>query len=109
MWADQFCKYDERYNPHTYTFTGKCVFSEVTYSVTVSAEDLYKFRQTGQISSFSNPAEEREFLMSGISPTGWAMLSTDDDESTDEALTPEEEELEWYKSMNLVNEREDHE
>lgn len=69
------CKCEEKYEPkHTYTFTGKCVVTGKEYSVTVKSEELFQYHQGKYIQDalVSNNADEREFLMSGISPEGWA-------------------------------------
>ena len=44
------CTYTESYSPvHTYTFTGPCVLTGKTHSVTVNAAGLYKYHQGGLI------------------------------------------------------------
>ncbi len=73
-YADNYCTYTEQYQPtHTYTFTGPCVVTGKPYSVTVPADGLYRYRQGAYIQdAFPNLSkEDREFLISGMSPEGW--------------------------------------
>ena len=76
-YVDKHCTYEESYENgvHTYTFTGPCVFTGKPYSVTVLAEQLYKYRQGAYIQdAFPNlSADDCEFLISGISPKGWSL------------------------------------
>ena len=76
MWALQNCTYTEIYQPsHKYIFTGKCVFTGKEYSVTVNAHELHEFRVTGDMESFKSlSTEDKEFMISGISPEGWNQL-----------------------------------
>lgn len=69
------CSYSEQYQPkHTYTFTGPCIITGKTYSITVDGEKLYKFNQSGNILDLSDDPNVREFAMSGTSPEGWDLL-----------------------------------
>ena len=74
LYADNRCAYSEKYNPtHIYIFTGLCVITKKPYSVKVPAEELHAYRQ-GKLIQEAMPSvslEDREFLMSGISPEGW--------------------------------------
>ena len=69
------CTYTESHKDgqHTYTFTGRCVVTGKTHSVTVPAEGLFRYHQGAHLQdAFPDvPAEDREFLKSGISPEGW--------------------------------------
>ncbi len=75
-YADRFCTYTESQNPHVYVFTGKCVKTGKIVSVTVPAQELYAYRQGGYIQNtlISVNADDREFLMSGISAEGWNLM-----------------------------------
>ncbi len=82
-YADARCKCTEQYTPrHTYTFTGPCVVTGEQYSVTVNAEDLFAYRQGARLNdAFKNlSCDDREFLLSGLSPTGWAETFKDVEE-----------------------------
>ena len=52
---------------------GKCVFNGEFYECTVPTEGLLRFLagEHAQTALPSVPAEDREFLISGISPKGW--------------------------------------
>ena len=68
QYADNYCTYTEGFNPHTYTFEGKCLADGETVKVTVKAEDLFRYRHTDVYIQDVFPyltANEREFLMSG--------------------------------------------
>jgi hypothetical protein len=71
--ADNHCTYTEDYKNHTYTFIGNCVVTGKPYSVTVPAQGLFAYRQGAHIQdAFPKlSTDDREFLMSGISPKGW--------------------------------------
>lgn len=81
-YADAKCTYTEQYEPHTYTFTGTCVFTKKPYSVTVKAEELHAYRYGAymQDAFVSLSAGDREFLMSGISPDGWTQTFGDEED-----------------------------
>lgn len=74
-YANARCTYEEVYQPrHGYVFTGPC-FGEPnqTHSVFVPAEELFAYNQ-GELIQDAMPsvsAEDREFLISGISPKKW--------------------------------------
>ena len=70
------CTYVENYNPHTYTFSGPCVVTGKTHSVTVHAQQLFYYHQGQMIQdAFPNMSDEdREWCMSGTSPEGWDKL-----------------------------------
>ena len=74
-YADRACKVEERFDNdvHTYTFTGPCLLTKDQCSVTVKAEELNAYR-SGKLIQDAMPSlspEDREFLISGIGPTGW--------------------------------------
>lgn len=82
-YADNYCKYTEKYLPeHTYTFTGPCIVTGKEVSVTVKAEELYAYRQGLSIQDAfqSLDADDREFLISGISSEGWEKTFALDEE-----------------------------
>jgi hypothetical protein len=57
----------------TTTVVGNCVFTGEEYSCTVPTEGLARFLQ-GEHAQTAMPtvsADDREFLISGISPAGW--------------------------------------
>jgi len=66
---------EEEYSPnHIYTFTGPCVVTGKPYSVTIIAENLFKFRQTDEILDTGLDEDGREFVISGTTPEGWKQL-----------------------------------
>ena len=58
----------------TTTVSGKCVFTGEEYSCTVPTEGLRRFLdgEHAQTALSTVPADDREFLISGISPKGWS-------------------------------------
>ena len=70
-------RYTEVYDPeHIYTFTGPCIITGEPYSVEVKGSELHKFREKNcilQLKSLSD--EQREFLITGMTPAGWAKLT----------------------------------
>jgi len=68
------CQYRER--DGGYEFTGRCVVTGKPMTVFVKGEELYQWRKGVLIQNalVSNTPDEREFLMSGTSPEGWALL-----------------------------------
>ena len=71
-YIDSHCRYTEVYEPeHVYVFTGPCQFSGKDYSVEIKGENLFRFRQTDSIYDLGLDADDREFVMNGISPEGW--------------------------------------
>ena len=67
------CTYVEKFDPHVYVFTGPCVATGQTYSVTVPAAGLFAYNRGAMIQdAFPElSADDREFLLSGFSPAGW--------------------------------------
>ena len=83
QYALNHCTYEEKYEPeHVYVFTGPCVVTKKLPSVTVPAAGLYRYHQGAYIQdAFPNlSADDREFLMSGISPGGWKRTYGDEDD-----------------------------
>ncbi len=57
----------------TVTFTGPCFITTKPYSVTVKVKELALYRDgvSMQDAFKSLSVDDREFLMSGMSPEGW--------------------------------------
>lgn len=76
--ADRKCKVTEVYTPeHVYTFTGNCIITGQEYSVSVPAKELFDYRHTGKLIQdclVSLNADDRDFLMTGISPRGQEII-----------------------------------
>jgi hypothetical protein len=76
--ADRACTVAESFenDNQVYTFTGNCMITGQSYSVKVPGKELFNYRQGEYIQKAmpSVSAEDREFLISGISPTGWGTL-----------------------------------
>lgn len=84
-YADSRCEVVETYQPeHTYTFVGPCVVTGKEQRVVVKAQDLFRYRQGGNLQScFPYLSKgQREFLISGFSDEGWNEVFGD--ESTQE-------------------------
>lgn len=64
----------ERNSDGTVTVSGRCVFTGEQTSVTVKASEFDAWQSGGliQVVMPSATDDEREFLISGISPKGWA-------------------------------------
>lgn len=59
----------------TITFTGPCIVTGKIHRVTCNIADVHRYERGGiliQDCFPSLPAEEREFLINGMSPAGWA-------------------------------------
>lgn len=73
-YADSSCTYEEVFQPaHGYKFTGPCFVTGKPYSVFVPAAELFAYRQGAYIQNAmpSVSREDREFLLSGMSPEAW--------------------------------------
>ena len=70
------CTYTQNYDEGTYTFTGPCRVTGESYTVTIPGAELFDLNQGLPIQDAlcSLDAEQREFVMSGTSPKGWAKL-----------------------------------
>ena len=82
-YADARCKYVEVFEPkHAYVFTGPCIVTGKPYSVTIPAEELFAYNKGAFIQDAmkSVSVDDREFLMSGITPEGWERQFGDEDE-----------------------------
>lgn len=58
------------------TVSGKCVVTGEEYEVTVTGRDIIKYRK-GALAQDAFPyltPEQREFLISGVSPNGWRKM-----------------------------------
>ena len=70
-------KCTEVYEPqHEYTFTAPCAVTGKEYSVTVPAAGLFRLRQGEYIQNAlaDLSVDDREFLITGITPDGWDKL-----------------------------------
>jgi|TARA_R100001530_G_scaffold35417_2_gene27604 hypothetical protein len=67
-------KYTETYDQgHRYHFAGKCVVTGKEWAVTVPGKELHMYRR-GKLIQDAMPSvstDDREFLITGISPEGW--------------------------------------
>ena len=84
-YADSSCICQETYDPHVYTFIGPCIVTGKQVSVTVPADGLYRYRQ-GELIQTAFPtlsAEDREFLISGMSAEGWEKTFGVDEDDED--------------------------
>jgi hypothetical protein len=82
-YASNYCTYREVYEPqHGYIFTGPCFVTKKEYSVFVPAAELFAYNQGAHIQDAmpSVSKEDREFLMSGMSPEGWNIAFPPDEE-----------------------------
>ena len=76
-YLDRACRYTEVYDPeHIYTFTGPCVITGNLYSVEVKGSELHQMREKDCILQLKSLDEDqREFLITGVTPAGWAKLN----------------------------------
>ena len=76
-YLDRACRYTEVYDPeHIYTFTGPCVITGEPYSVEVKGSELHQMREKDCILQLKSLDEDqREFLITGVTPAGWAKLN----------------------------------
>lgn len=59
---------DDKATIHTYTFSGKCIMSDKTVSVSVKGQDLFNYHH-GKLIQDAFPylnSQEREWMISGI-------------------------------------------
>lgn len=76
-YADSHCTYTQevtKAGDHFYIYTGPCMHTGKPYTVRVPAIGLHKYRQGALIQdAFPEMSkDDREFLISGYSPEGWA-------------------------------------
>ena len=68
------CTCEEDYTPeHVYKFTGPCAITGKPHTVVLSAEGLYRYNN-GAFVQDAFPkltSEDREFVISGVTPEGW--------------------------------------
>jgi hypothetical protein len=84
-YADAYCTYVEVHDG--YVFSGPCYTTGKLHSVFVPSNELYAYRQGALIQDAmpSVSKEDREFLMSGISPEAWdAMFNQEEDQDQDQ-------------------------
>lgn len=68
--------YTETYNPHLYHFSGDCVVTGEKYTVSIPGEELFRYNQTGSVSSLKSLSiDDKEFVITGTSPEGWAQMT----------------------------------
>lgn len=70
-YADNNCTYTE--DATHYVYTGPCVMTGIDYTVRVPKDELFAYRQgkLAQDAFKSLSANDREFLISGVSPEAW--------------------------------------
>jgi hypothetical protein len=68
--------------------TGQCSVTGKTHSVVVSESGLIAWLQGALIQNAlpRATADEREFLMTGISPEGWQLLDLDDEDDNESSF-----------------------
>lgn len=76
-YADTRCTYTE--DATGYTYSGPCMVTGETYVVKVPRAGLFAYRQGAMIQNAfpEMSADDREFLLSGISPAGWKQMFAD--------------------------------
>jgi hypothetical protein len=83
-YADSRCTYTETFEngQQYYNFTGPCVVTKKIITVKVPAQGLFAYRQGAYIQDAfpTLSKDDREFLMSGISPEGWKQTFGGEDE-----------------------------
>jgi len=65
------------------TVYGHCVFTNKEHSIRVPEKEFFDWYETGDLIQNCMPnvsAEDREFLISGISPEGWATTFPDEED-----------------------------
>lgn len=83
MWADDNCHVSREYENgmvKTYVFAGTCIMTKKPYSVRVPAAELFAYRR-GSLIQDAMPSvsrDDREFLISGLSPEGFAGMFGDE-------------------------------
>tara|TARA_R110002051_G_scaffold121296_2_gene194503 strand:+ start:1418 stop:1675 length:258 start_codon:yes stop_codon:yes gene_type:complete len=67
-------QYTETYEGgHRYHFTGQCRVTGKDWTVAVPGQELHQYRR-GKLMQYAMPSlsdDDREFLITGISPEGW--------------------------------------
>jgi len=99
IYADNRCTYVESIKDgvHIYTYSGSCVVTGKPYSIDVPGSELFAYRNGKKLQDafVSLSPEDREFLLSGVSPEGWAILYHEEENRLTkeiEAGMPQEEE-----------------
>lgn len=73
----KYCRITEEYEPeHRYIVTGPCIRTGKTVRVSIPAPELFTARNNGfgPKTAPSLSADEREFLMNGLSAEGWDLM-----------------------------------
>lgn len=87
-YADSRCNCEEKFNPHRYVYTGKCIQTGESVTVEIPAAELFAYRRGEYIQTAmpSVSVDDREFLMSGFSAKGWQEAFGFDEENDEELL-----------------------
>lgn len=96
FYANHYCSCVEEFVPeHVFIFTGLCKISGKTYSVRVPAAGLHEYDKGMNIQdAFPNMSkDDREFLISGITPEEWNKLFVE--ETLDKGNEEDENPL-WF-------------
>lgn len=94
-YALEHCKVTEVYEPrHEYVFEGPCVVTGKLHQVAVPANGLFRYHHGALIQdAFPEiPADDREFLTSGMSPEGFSIVfgqEFDEEEEEEDEVTAE--------------------
>lgn len=76
---------DQESGKHVYRYSGPCIVTGKTVTVDVPAEALYAYRQ-GALMQEAMPMlsdDDREFLITGMSPEGWQQTFGDEPENVE--------------------------
>ena len=100
-----YCDYKEIYEPeHVYVFTGKCVVTGKPYTVTLPAQGLFNWNQGMSVQkAFPDLSpDDREFIVSGMSPEGWnQVFPPDESEEPELNMTDAEADADVLKSAGM--------
>lgn len=90
-------QYTETYEGgHKYHYTGKCRVTGKQWTVSVPGQELHQYRR-GKLIQEAMPSlstEDREFLITGISPEGWQQKFGDKYEQ--DYPSPTDEDCGWF-------------
>lgn len=95
----------------TVTIGGPCIFTGEFYSVTVPAEQYDRYVRGAYVQdAFPNqPADVREFIISGISPAGWAATFRHgpefvrEDQGEEDAISRTDEDAEYDMDVEAAH------
>ncbi len=78
LYIDSHCSLEQTYDgEHYYHFTGPCIKTSEPYTVHIKGHELFALRNTDapiQVALAALGADDREFVLSGLSPEGWKLL-----------------------------------